>query len=120
MSWVAICNSNRAKFCAFLIERSLQQEFEVWIGSLVGGESGNRKYIDGTLDVPESGWGPAPWVRTGAVNSLPKRQDSPGHSCSLRGKKPRNLLQGCGTRVWCRRETGAGELETNGSHWKSL
>lgn len=38
-----------------------------------------------------------------------------GHSCSLRGKKPRNWLQGCGTRVWCRRETDAGELETNGS-----
>lgn len=26
-------NSNRAKFCAFLVERSLQQEFEVWAGS---------------------------------------------------------------------------------------
>lgn len=107
-------NSNRAKFCAFLIERSLQQESEVWVGSLVGGESGNRKCIEEeTLGVPVSGWGPAPWVRTGAVNRLLKRQDSPGHSCSLRGKKPRNWLQGSGTRVWCRREIGAGELETN-------
>lgn len=62
-------SSKRVEFCAFLIERALQQQLEVWEGSLVGGESGNRKGVDeGTLGVPVSRWEPEPWVRTGAVN----------------------------------------------------